>query len=168
MLNGCAHQIAAISPAAPPDKNAVVLYGRFSLGRDYSFGNRLALWLKILDTQKSVYIYFDADQPVYGIAVQPGRYQLAGFVGVNNTHEVKVRREFPASRLTSPFAAAAGSQIYIGDFSGRTTYDGMLSEWRIKFITNNFANTTVEFRENHPKLMTVPADSVFELQTRQP
>ena len=44
----------------------------------------------------------------------------------------------------------------------------MLSEWRIKFITNNFANTTVEFRENHPKLMTVPADSVFELQTRQP
>jgi hypothetical protein len=93
---------------------------------------------------------------------------LAGFAGVNRMHEIRGRSEFPASRFTVPFTAPAGSQIYLGDFSGAATFDGMLSEWSVKSITNNFANTTVEFREKYRNLMNIPAVSIFELQTSKP
>ena len=73
-----------------------------------------------------------------------------------------------ASRFTVPFTAPAGSQIYLGDFSGAATFDGMLSEWTVKSITNNFANTTVEFREKYRNLATSPSVSIFELQTGKP
>jgi hypothetical protein len=164
MLAGCALETPAISPSARPDKKAAILYGRFSIGHDFSAENRLALWLYNLDTQNSVYIYFDPDRPLYGIPVKPGCYQLAGFVGVNRLHEIRGRCTFPARRFTAPFTASAGSQIYLGDFLGTATFDGMLSEWRVKSITNNFANTTAEFREKYRNLMAVPAVSVFEVQ----
>jgi|GEM_PF-2702524 hypothetical protein len=168
MLAGCAHEAPAILPSAQLDDKLAILYGRFSIGREFSAENRLALWLQNIDVQNPVYIYFDPDQPVYCIAMKPGRYQVAGFVGVNRMHEVRGRREFPASRFTVPFTAPAGSQIYLGDFSGAATFDGMLSEWTVKSITNNFANTTVEFREKYRNLATSPSVSIFELQTGKP
>ncbi len=168
LLTGCAHQTPAISPTAQPDRNAAVVFGRFSIGREYNFGNRLALWLQNLDAKKSVYIYFDLNRPVYGVEIKPGRYQLAGFVGVNNTREIKGRVTFPASRFTAPFTASAGEQIYLGDFSGVASYDGMMSQWRVNSVTNNFANTAVEFREQYRNLMVVPAVSVFELPASRP
>ena len=168
LLAGCAHESPAILPSVQPDKKTAILYGRFSIGHEFSAENRLALWLQNPDTQAQVYIYFDPDQPVYCITVKPGRYRVAGFVGVNRLHEIRGRREFPASRFTALFTAPAGSQIYLGDFSGTATFDGMLSEWSVEPITNNFAATTVEFREKYRNLMMVPAVSAFELQTENP
>ena len=168
MLTGCAHEAPAILPSAHLDHQSAILYGRFGIGHEFSGENRLALWLQNLDAQTPVYIYFDADQPVYCIAVKPGRYRVAGFVGVNRLHEIRGRRDFPASRFTVPFTAPSGSEIYLGDFTGTATFDGMLSEWSVKSATNNFAETTVEFREKYGNLMVVPAISVFELQTGRP
>jgi len=168
LLAACAHQTPAISRSAQPDKKAAILYGRFSISHDFAFKNQLALWLQNLDTQKPVYVYFEADQPVYAVQIKPGRYQMAGFVGMNRTHQIKGRHAFPTSRFTAPFTASPGSQIYLGDFSGTATFDSIISEWRVKSFTNNFANTTVEFREKYRNLMTVPAVSIFELQTGMP
>jgi hypothetical protein len=164
MLTGCAHEAPAILPSARPDHKSAILYGRFGIGHEFSGENRLALWLQNLDAQSPVYIYFDPDQPVYCIAVKPGRYQVAGFVGVNRLHEIRGRRNFSTSRVTVPFTALPGSQIYLGDFYGAATFDGMLSEWSVKSATNNFSETTVEFREKYRNLMTVAAVSIFEQQ----
>jgi len=168
ILAGCAHQSPEILPSAHLDKKSAILYGRFSIGYEFSAENRLALWLQNLDAQSPVYIYFDPDQPVYCIAVKPGRYRVVGFVGVNRLHEIRGRREFPASRFTVPFTASAGRQIYLGDFTGTATFDGMLSEWSVKSALNNFAETTVDLREKYRNLATVPVGSIFESQNGPP
>ena len=168
ILAGCAHQTPAIKPSAQMDKKSAILYGRFSIGHEFSAENRLALWLQNLDAQSPVYIYFDPDLPVYCISVKPGKYRVVGFVGVNRLHEIRGRREFPASRFTVPFAAPASCQIYLGDFTGAATFDGMLSEWSVKSASNNFAETTVDLREKYRNLATVPVVSIFESKNGPP
>ena len=155
----CAHLQPALSADAKPDTQSAVLYGRFSIGHNFAFKNKLALWLENVDTKHSIYIYFDENEPLYGIQVKPGRYRIVGFAGLNRTHEIKGRRTGPLAHPSFP--APAGSQIYIGDFAGEVSWDGMVSTWRLKSCTNNFAATTAEFREKYPLLGMPPVQSIF-------
>ncbi len=156
LLAGCASEATALSTTAKPTQKSAILYGRFFIGHQYAIEDQLVLWVQNLETHKQIYIYFDPDQRVYGINVQPGRYQVTGFLGVNRTHAIEGRRTFEPSRFTQKFTAAPGSEIYLGDFYGATTYDGMLAEWRLDSITNNFVGTTEELHQKFPNLIRVP------------
>jgi hypothetical protein len=166
LLAGCAYQAPAISTSARPDEKSAILFGRFDINRAFTYESHLALWVQNLDTHKPVYIYFDQDQPVYGVKVAPGRYQVIGFVGVFRLHDIKVRRAFPSSsRFTLPFRASAGSEIYLGDFSGTMTYDSIIFEWRINSASNNIVDTTEEFDRKFPNLTAPPTAPWLESRT---
>ena len=154
-----AHLEPALPSSAKSDGQSAVLYGRFSIRHNFAFKNKLALWLENADTQHAIYIYFDEDEPLYGIQVKPGRYRVVGFAGLNRTHKIEGRRT--GSSAQKAFLAPAGSEIYIGDFAGEITWDGLLSTWRLKSCTNNFAVTTAEFREKYPLLGMRPVQSIF-------
>jgi hypothetical protein len=166
MTVSCAHLEPALPSTAKPDSQSAMLYGRFSIGHNFAFKNKLALWLETVDTKHAIYIYFDENEPLYGIQVKPGHYRIVGFAGLNRTHEIKGRRTGPLAQKT--FLAPAGSEIYIGDFAGEVTWDGMVSTWRLKSCTNNFAVTTAEFREKYPNLTALPPVSIFEPQEAHP
>ncbi len=166
MTVSCAHLEPALSATAKPDSRSAMLYGRFSIGHNFAFKNKLALWLENADTKHAIYIYFDKNEPIYGLQVKPGRYRIVGFAGLNRMHEIKGRRTEPMAQIT--FLAPAGSKIYIGDFAGEVTWDGMVSTWRLKSCTNNFAVTTAEFREKYPNALALPPVSIFEAQEARP
>lgn len=141
-----------------------MIYGRFELGSDFNAGNHLALWILRADSKKEYFIRFNDADLVCCISVNAGRYNVVGFVGTDSEHRIWGRKKFPAS---FPFEVRTNSATYIGDFAGRTTYDfgGMLQEWKIKGITNNFAGTTEDFRRNFPNLISVPVYSAFGRQS---
>ncbi len=158
----CAHLQPALSPNAKADRESAILFGRFNIGDTFSYQSKLALWLENADTGRRIYIFFDQDEPLYGIRVEPGRYRLAGFLALNRLHQIKGRRELP--RAARAFTADAGSLIYLGDFAGevKVSHGDMLITWRLKSCTNNFPATTVAFREKYPKLASSPAVSIFD------
>ncbi|HEX9047586.1 MAG TPA: hypothetical protein VF988_11210 [Verrucomicrobiae bacterium] len=157
----CAHLQPALSPNAKPEAQSAILYGRFSVGTNFVFHNKLALWLA---DQKNhpVYVCFDAAQPVYGIQVHPGRYQIVGFAGLDRADKIEGRLPFSGS--PQPFAATADKPIYLGDFTGEMTWDGLARyEWKIKSFTDNYAATTAEFHQKFPGCAAMPTESVFRL-----
>jgi hypothetical protein len=145
----CAHLEPALSPAAKPRPETAVLYGRLVIDNHFAYKNKLALWLKNEDTGHSLYLYFDPAEPLYGIRVKPGRYRLAGYVALNRTHEIKHRQ--PTARPLRGFNAPAGQAVYLGDFTGEASWDGMIFTWGITGQTNQFTATTTEFRQKYPR-----------------
>jgi hypothetical protein len=172
LLLSCAHRAPAFSPNAAPDPRSAVFYGRFSINNGMNmFENKLALWLKNTDTKYNVYIYFDEAQPVYAVQVPAGPYRVAGFAALTRLHKLDGRQTFwirgePAA-ITRPFEAAAGSEIYLGDFTGHATFDGVICEWKVDSVTNNFVGTSREFREKYPNLRTASVTDVKDLQDQQ-
>lgn len=166
LLAGCAYQTPAISTSARPDEKSAILFGRFDIKCSFAYESYLFLWVQNLDTHKPVYIYFDQDQPVYGVKVAPGHYQVIGFAGVFRGGHIKGRRTFPSSsRFTLPFQASAGSEIYLGDYSAKLTYDSVIFEWRINSASNNIVGTTEEFDRKFPNLTAPPTAPWLESRT---
>jgi len=155
----CAHLQPELSADAKPDGNAAVLFGRFCVGHNFAFENKLGLWLENTETKHSVYLYFDADEPVYGVSVKPGHYRIMGFAALDRLHAIQGHRTIP--QMQQSFAATGGSEFYLGDVVGDITWNGAVSTWRIKSWTNNFTATTAEFRQKYPALGMTPAQSVF-------
>jgi hypothetical protein len=168
LTTSCAFQAPPVSLTAVPDQQTAIIYGRFTVGADYNMGNRLVLWLKSLDAGQSVYIYFDEKHPLQAIRVKPGVYQVKGFAGTDGMHKIIGRRVFPNTglmgKIVKPFKVPAGSEVYVGDFTGSATLS-LYQEWTLDSFTNDFAGTTVEFREKYPNLVSVPAISMFEIQS---
>ena len=155
----CAHLEPALPPQAKADPKSAVIYGRFSLADDFAFKNKMALWLENMDTRHPLYLYFDHGEPLYSVRVKPGAYRIMGFVGLNRTHEIKTRS--PIRLLQTVFYATAGSETYLGDFTGMVKWDSVFFIWGIKSCTNNFAATTAEFRAKYPLLTPTSTQSVF-------
>jgi hypothetical protein len=168
----CAHFESSVSPRAKADPETAILYGRFTLRHTFSAGLKIALWLQNADTQKSVYICFDEAQPFRAIEVKPGRYRILGFLDTNRGHQIRGHHAFPATglggRIALAFTAAPGSQTYLGDFTGHATLNDIIENWGVDAITNNFTDTTLEFREKYPNLLKVSAASIFAPSITQP
>lgn len=169
LVSSCAHRSPMFSPTAKLDPNSAILYGRFSINHDRNiFKNKLALWLQNTDTKHNVYVYFDEEQPVYAVQVKAGHYRIAGYAALNRTHQIKSRVPFQSggkpAALTRQFKAAAHSEVYLGDFTGHTTFDGTVFEWNVDSVTNKFTTTTLEFRKNYPNLGSLPVTPINELQ----
>jgi hypothetical protein len=139
--------------------NSAVVYGRFATGPDFAFGNELAL--RLCDEQaKRVYLIRCRDkEPVYAIAVQPGRYRVAGFLATFQDHRPRGQRDF---RDSCTFEVRSNSLTYLGDFAGYAKIGPMTQEWGISGITNNFKATTEELRQRSPNLASAPVFSVFD------
>lgn len=146
-------------------KNAL-LYGRFNLTQDNDDGFQLGLWLENVKTKSPVYLSFLATNSIYAVDVKPGDYRINGFIAINREHKIKARHYFPPTTPGKPirttFTAASGAQIYIGDYSGRVTYDRIMVEWKVDSLLNNFEFTTAEFRMKYPGIPYAQAVSIFQ------
>ena len=163
----CVHVASPLPPAAKADHETAILYGRFDISHQYAFGFRLGLWLQNLDTEKPVYLYFDPDRSVYAVQVKPGHYRVAGFVGLTHEDQIRARKPYPPDgfmgRMFTSFYVAPEAQIYLGDYKGHVTYDGVMVKWGLDSSANRFTETTLEYRRKYPNLVTAPAVSVFNL-----
>lgn len=173
----CVFYTDPVEHAGEVGKNSALLYGNFYYGQHFNEEPdpkwfTTGLWIKNVDTGRKLYVEFKDTNSVYAVAVKPGWYRIMGFVRSDNEHGVKNRSGFhqtntPAA-LAEPFEAQSGGQIYIGDYIWETKLDYPLIHWNLKFITNNFDATTVEFRQRHPELLTTSAKSIFERGIRSP
>ncbi len=109
-------------------------------------GNQIALRLRNEETKNEYLIQMRKEDAVYGIAVEPGRYRIAGFVATFAERRTAGRRTF---RNTPLFDVSPNSMVYLGDFQGLTQGRFVGQLWEIKGMTNNFAATTEEFRKKH-------------------
>jgi hypothetical protein len=168
LSTSCAPLIPPVSSAFTPNEKTSVLYARLNLEHHTSLGNHLALWLRNLDSTNSFYIYFDQNQPVYAITVNPGHYRIMGCAGIDVTHRVLTREVFhmenPGKGFVIPFQVPAHTAVYIGDFTGYAKVNLVAEEWSLKFATNDFAQTTINFRQEYPNLASLPTASIFESQ----
>ena len=166
LLVSCAHLIPPVPSTFKPDNNTAVVYARLDLEKHAAFGTRLALWLQNMNSNKFVYMYFDHQQPVYAITVDPGRYRLIGLAGIDMTHRVLDQTPFYDKDLKEqfilPFEARTNSAVYLGDFVGYAKVNLVAEEWAIKSFTNNFAETTIAFHQDYPNLTNLPVVSIFD------
>ena len=148
-----------INDSSSIDTNCAVVYGRFATGPDFAFGNELALRLRN-ESSKRVYLIRCRDKdPVYAIAVEPGRYRVAGFLATYMDHRPVGQRKFAG---TNTFDVKSGSATYLGDFTGYARVGVMAQEWGISGMTNNFAASTDEYKVRYSKLSSLPVASAFE------
>ncbi|MGH7951013.1 MAG: hypothetical protein ACREFE_03710 [Limisphaerales bacterium] len=159
LLISCAHFSKPVDSSFKSASNTAIIYGRFELGTEFNAGNELALWLADKNS-KAKYIQFKSINPVYCIPVGPGRYKIIGFIGTDRTHRIWGRKKFPKALS---FDAPTNSATYIGDFTGTASYDfaGMMQQWSVKSVADNFTETTEEFRGKFPNLASLPATSAF-------
>jgi len=166
LCSSCMFYEKPLSPDTQAGSRNAILYGRFSQVKDHYSDFNLGLWIKNVDSGSSVYVRFATNDPVSAIAVKPGKYRIAGFVGANPEHETQCRHLFLPTEvrgpISRPFLAKAGAQVYIGDFGGQISDDSVIVGWKIKSVTNNFDDTSVEFRKKYSNLLTVPVDSLFD------
>jgi hypothetical protein len=162
-LISVAHFSPPVKESFSIDTNSAVVYGRFATGPDFAFGNELALRL-CSESSKRVYLIRCRDKDsVYAIAVEPGRYKVEGFLATFMDHRPVGRRRFPN---TGVFQVRSNSATYLGDFTGYAKVGPMTQEWGVRGMTNNFAETTNEYRLRHPNLSSVQVFSTFDEQQR--
>jgi hypothetical protein len=164
----CVHFHSNLSPAAKPDKDSATLYGRLYLKPTFSAGLKIALWMQNADTHHDIYIPFKESEPLCVIRVKPGKYQVMGLLGSNRTHQNLDKQPFTLKdwrfQITKPFVVGAGSQTYLGDYTGEATLYGFIEQFHLTGPTNKFAAATADFRDKYPKLIMTPAVSMFQLQ----
>jgi hypothetical protein len=152
-----------VDESSQVDTNTAVVYGRFQRKSDMGGGNQIALRLRNEKNKKEYLIQMRKDDAVYGIAVEPGRYRIAGFVATFAERRTAGRRAF---RNTPLFDVGSNSIVYLGDFQGLTQGRFVGQLWEVSGATNNFAATTEEFRKKHPPVAAISAVSVLEPQAR--
>jgi hypothetical protein len=171
----CVFYATPVKRAGQMNKNDAILYGRFDYGQYFAAELNPAwfttgLWIRNETTGQTHYIQFKETNMVYGVQVEPGSYRILGLVRSDNEHGVKSRVEFPSTNpaawLTGSFEAHKGEQIYIGDYRCENSLDYPILHTRLYSGTNNFAATTVEFRNNYPELMATAAISIFDRSFR--
>ncbi len=141
------------------DTNSAVVYVRFATGPDFAFGNELALRLSS-ENSKRVYLIRCRDKDsVSAIAVEPGRYRIAGFLATFIDNRPAGQRNFPNSGL---FQVRSNSATYLGDFTAYAKIGPMTQEWRVRDMTNNFTVTTSEYRLKYSKLSSARIFSAFD------
>jgi len=165
-----------VKHAGQINKNNAILYGRFYYGHHFTeelnpAWHTTGLSIRNETTDRTFYIELKETNTVYGVQVEPGSYRIMGLVRSDNEHGVKARITFPSTNstvwLTRPFKARKGEQIYIGDYQGETKLDYPILTFKLKYITNNFDATTMEFQNNYPEMMTTPAVSIFDRTFRE-
>ena len=91
-----------------------------------------------------------------------------GAAGIDMTHRILDRSLFQEKgskeKYYFPFEAPTNSAVYLGDFVGYAKVNLVAEEWAIKSVTNNFVQTTTDFRKEYPNLAGLPVSSIFEAQ----
>ncbi len=162
-LISVAHFSPPVKESFNVNTNSAVAYGRFATGPDFAFGNEIALRV-CNESSKRVYLIRCRDKDsVYAIAMEPGRYRVAGFLATFIDHRPVGRRNFP---YTGSFLVRSNSATYLGDFTGYAKLGPMTQERGIREMTNNYTSTTAEYRLSYPNLLSVPVFSAFDDKSR--
>jgi hypothetical protein len=158
-LVSIAHFSPEVKQSFQVSTNRAIIYGRFATGRDFAFGNELAIRLCSEDSKRVYLIRCRETNSVYAIAVEPGRYRIAGFLATFIDHRPAGRRVFSDTPF---FDVRSNSATYIGDINGYAKIGPMVQIWGVKEILDRFSDTTEEYRTKYKNLASVPVFSAFE------
>ena len=144
-----------------------LLYGRFELTQNNDECFRLGLAVRNVKSKEPAYLEFMPTNSVYAVLVNPGIYQIEGFVAINREHELKHRFTFADGKLpkwlNKPFILEPSEGVYLGDYSGRVTYDRIMLEWHVDSLANHYPKTTQELFLANPRLTPISTKSIFNL-----
>lgn len=132
--------------------NNAVVFGRFTIGPDFAFGNDLALRLCSEDSKRVYLIQFHKKDSVRAISVKPGRYRVAGYLATYIDHRPIGYIDTP---VTGVFEVKSNAATYLGDFTGYAKISATTQEWGSKGMTNNLSATKHEFQLQYTNLSTV-------------
>lgn len=152
-----------VSPSIQADTNITVIYGSFSTGPEFAFGNELGLRLLNIESKKETIVRMQEKDTICAVAVQPGKYRVAGFVAAFIDHRTAGRRTFSN---TPWFEVVPNCATYVGDFSGQARIGGLSQQWSLTGLTNNFANTTAMYQRKYPNLLKLSAVSAFDQKSK--
>lgn len=137
--------------------NNAVVYGRFATRPQFGFSDGPALRLHEENARPVYLIECRTREPVYAIAVRPGRYKLTGYLATSG-NQVSGQIDFRNSRV---FEVRSNSLTYLGDFFAYAEIRPFGREWPNSEVTNNFAATTEEVRQKYPNLASSPTFSIY-------
>jgi hypothetical protein len=148
-----------VTPSFQVDENTAVIYGSFSTGPDFAFGNELGLRFVNIESKKETIIRMQDKNAICAVTVKPGKYRVAGFVAAFIDRRTAGRRSFSN---TPWFEVKPGLATYVGDFAGQARIGGLSQQWSLTGLTNNFSNTTSEYKQKYPNLLKIPLVSAFD------
>ena len=136
-LSGCAGLMySGLVNYCPPIKSPTNLntknayfYGRFSLERDPANFRRFALQAMNMDLNRMYSIRLLDKPSIYAVQVQPGTYQLQGFiyapVGAMDFEVEQIPFPKELSYLKETITVAAGKCYYLGEFYGVSKFGNL-------------------------------------------
>ena len=165
-LIGCASIHPLLESGAEPDPGSGYVAGSFSRNKG---DDELAFILRNDDTGKEYGMTLGdesrmsagADEQVIAIQLPPGRYTLTHWI----TYAALTKQQLKKNPITSPrlsasFNVAAGSVVYLGNFSIATarsyTYPAVHSNWSIQSVPVSQPDVTRKFAQAYPKLGGLP------------
>lgn len=152
-----AHFQRAVKSSATISTNSAIVYGRFKRGPSALPGGHIGLRLHNVETRHEYLVGFRCTNSVYAVAIPPGRYTIAGYVGTGLAYDTFGKVSFPA---TPSFDCQPGSVTYLGDFKSDTrdirdkSGQDLYELWGIFGFTNNYARTTQKFKANYSNFST--------------
>jgi hypothetical protein len=158
-----------VKSSAKPNIQKSYFYGRFSLEHDFMNKVRLALQIENKSNGKIQSLKLLDDQKVYAVEVEPGTYQLKGFIyallgAVMDFETTKIVLPTHPSFLKDPINAAPGVACYLGDYYGSsrrtnvlvtTSFVSVTFQAGILGIEQNFSNTTNELKRALPQFQHI-------------
>ena len=171
MLSGCANlnYRPPLEPSQITNLQKSYVYGRFSLEHDFMNKVRLALQIENLGNKEIQSIRLLDNNQVYAVEVDPGTYQIKGFVyallgAVMEFETKKIPLPSMPPYLKEPITIAPGKAYYLGDYFGSSRRSSAVITplWvSISFqggilgINQDFLKTTGELKSNFPNLNNI-------------
>jgi hypothetical protein len=138
--------------------NTAVVYGRFETGPGFAFDNEIALRFRDQQTHREYLIRCVDKDSVYAIAVESGRYSVAGFVATFLERRTAGKRRFQNPPVLD---VPAGGVTYIGDYKCDVSTAFASQTWGVRQVHINFEATTEEFKTKYPNVASVGPHSAF-------
>lgn len=153
-----------ITQSVELDPTTAIVYGRFAKESGFASGAELALRLCNQSSKQDYLIRFQDEHGVYGIAVEPGNYKIAGYVATFRDAIKVLRNDY---RESPSFEVRPDACTYLGNFTGNARIAGAnLGGAGVTASTNNSVSITKEFRQKYPNLASAPVVSPFDKRLR--
>ena len=169
-LTGCAklNVLYPLSGQTSTSNEKAYIYGSFKLARPGIQVTRLLLRIEEVERGTTAEITLrEMGSQVYAVAVAPGTYRVKGLVLTKGgppamllSNEASAGPLPPSAQyLNKAVRMSGGKGYYLGDFEGETDFGGDLDvtvlSGALKRVTQNFNETTAEFKRRYPRLAAI-------------
>lgn len=163
-----------VSSGSKPNPGTGYVFGSFYQQKVY--GVSVGLVLLNVDTGKKIHIEFSRDiliifsvNPVFAVAVPPGRYRVSEIFGTDTGLFYNYRKVIPPEDLkhfSDVFVVKRGSAVYIGDYNGYSKRSGFYKEWGLLSMKDNYTGTVEKFKKKYEDWSDFQMTHAFGVQLK--